>query len=186
MVVHAPIGCRRACYSKAALLTSSNFAVQARQSGLLSTRRAEQTERFRKEGGSIILSAAPGVSSFCPLTVLAPRFEEGQAQFVEHRLPRVDQDHRISRFIDAVRGRLGEPRSLDILAEEFRTSRCSFVRHFKALTGTTVHSRLLAAHRHSRTRNYGSGSRYRGIPVAIAVRIEARKRQRSLFNSVRL
>lgn len=76
--------------------------------------------------------------------VIAPHREGGQAQFIEHPLPRADEDHRIAKLIESVRGRLGEAHNLDSLADEARMSRRSFTRHFKALTGTTVQSWLLA------------------------------------------
>ncbi|MCP5201431.1 MAG: helix-turn-helix domain-containing protein [Gammaproteobacteria bacterium] len=76
--------------------------------------------------------------------VIAPHREGGQAQFIERPLPRAEQDHRIARLIESVRGRLGEAHSLDSLADEVRMSRRSFTRHFKALTGTTVQAWLLA------------------------------------------
>ncbi len=76
--------------------------------------------------------------------VIAPHREGGQAQFIEHPLPKADQDHRIARLIESVRGRVGESHSLDTLADEACMSRRSFTRHFKALTGTTVQSWLLA------------------------------------------
>ena len=76
--------------------------------------------------------------------VIAPHREGGQAQFIEHPLPKAEQDHRLARLIESVRGRLDEPHTLDTLADEARMSRRSFTRHFKALTGTTVHSWLLA------------------------------------------
>lgn len=76
--------------------------------------------------------------------VVSPHREGGQAQFIEQPLPKTAGGTRLARLIDAVRERLGEPHDLDSLAAEVRMSRRSFTRHFKALTGTTVQSWLLA------------------------------------------
>lgn len=70
--------------------------------------------------------------------------EGGQAQFIEQPLPRTAGGARLSRLIDAVRERLHEQHSLDSLAAEVNMTRRTFTRHFKALTGTSVQSWLLA------------------------------------------
>lgn len=76
--------------------------------------------------------------------VAPPHREGGQAQFIEQPLPRTAGGARLSRLIDDVRKRLAEPHTLDSLAGEIQMSRRSFTRHFKALTGTSVQSWLLA------------------------------------------
>jgi transcriptional regulator GlxA family with amidase domain len=76
--------------------------------------------------------------------VVPPHREGGQAQFIEQPLPRTAGGARLARLIDGVRKRLDEPHTLDSLADEVTMSRRSFTRHFKALTGTTVQSWLLA------------------------------------------
>lgn len=76
--------------------------------------------------------------------VVPPHREGGQAQFIEQPLPKTAGGARLARLIDAVRQRLGEQHTLDSLAEEAKMSRRTFTRHFKALTGTTVQSWLLA------------------------------------------
>lgn len=76
--------------------------------------------------------------------VIPPHREGGQAQFIEQPLPKTAGGTRLARLIESVRERLGEPHSLDSLAADAKMSRRSFTRHFKALTGTTVQSWLLA------------------------------------------
>ena len=76
--------------------------------------------------------------------VVPPHREGGQAQFIEQPLPSTAGGTRLARLIDSVRTQLHKPHSLDSLASEARMSRRSFTRHFKALTGTTVQSWLLA------------------------------------------
>jgi transcriptional regulator GlxA family with amidase domain len=76
--------------------------------------------------------------------VVSPHRQGGQAQFIEQPLPKTAGGARLARLIDAVRQRLHEPHSLDSLAIEASMSRRTFTRQFKALTGTTVHSWLLA------------------------------------------
>ena len=70
--------------------------------------------------------------------VVPPHRQGGQAQFIEQPLPSSAGGTRLAQLIDSVR------RRLDSLASETRMSRRSFTRHFKALTGTTVQSWLLA------------------------------------------
>lgn len=76
--------------------------------------------------------------------VVPPHREGGQAQFIEQPLPNTASGTRLAQLIDAVRKRLDQPHSLDSLAAEVSMSRRSFTRHFRALTGTTVQSWLLA------------------------------------------
>lgn len=75
--------------------------------------------------------------------VIAPHREGGQAQFIEQPVPKATADTRLALLLDSIRERLGEPHSLDSLADEVRMSRRSFTRHFRALTGTTVKAWLL-------------------------------------------
>jgi transcriptional regulator GlxA family with amidase domain len=76
--------------------------------------------------------------------VVPPHREGGQAQFIEQPLPSTAGGTRLAQLIDSVRTRLHEPHSLDSLAVEANMSRRSLTRQFKALTGTTVQSWLLA------------------------------------------
>jgi transcriptional regulator GlxA family with amidase domain len=76
--------------------------------------------------------------------VVAPHRAGGQAQLIEQPLPKTAGGVRLARLIDTVRERLREPHTLDSLAAEASMSRRTFTRHFKALTGTTVQSWLIA------------------------------------------
>lgn len=76
--------------------------------------------------------------------VVSPHREGGQAQFIEQPLPRTAGGARLSRLIDSVRERLHDQHTLDSLAIEASMSRRTFTRHFKALTGTSVQTWLLA------------------------------------------
>jgi transcriptional regulator GlxA family with amidase domain len=76
--------------------------------------------------------------------VVPPHREGGQAQFIEQPLPKTAGGARLAGLIDVMRKRLNEQHTLDSLADEVKMSRRTFTRHFKALTGTTVQSWLLA------------------------------------------
>jgi transcriptional regulator GlxA family with amidase domain len=76
--------------------------------------------------------------------VVPPHREGGQAQFIEQPLPRTAGGTRLAHLIDDVRKRLREQHTLDSLASDAKMSRRSFTRQFKALTGTSVQSWLLA------------------------------------------
>jgi transcriptional regulator GlxA family with amidase domain len=76
--------------------------------------------------------------------VVPPHREGGQAQFIEQPLPSTAGGTRLAQLIDSVRTRLDEPHNLDSLASETKLSRRSLTRQFRALTGTTVQSWLLA------------------------------------------
>ena len=87
---------------------------------------------------------AQAVNRLARRLVVQPHREGGQAQFIEQPLPSTAGGTRLALLIDSVRTHLHKPHSLDSLAFEARMSRRSFTRHFKALTGTTVQSWLLA------------------------------------------
>lgn len=76
--------------------------------------------------------------------VVPPHREGGQAQFIEQPLPKTVGGTRLAHLIDDVRKRLQEQHTLDSLASDAKMSRRTFTRHFKALTGTSVQSWLLA------------------------------------------
>lgn len=75
--------------------------------------------------------------------VLAPHRQGGQAQFIEQALPVSGASHRLSQVLDAVRGTLDQPHSLDDLAARAAMGRRTFTRHFREITGTTVGQWLL-------------------------------------------
>lgn len=68
--------------------------------------------------------------------VIAPHREGGQAQYIEHPVPPRSDDP-ISRLLEWALGRLGEPLTIDRLAAQAHLSRRTFVRSFRASTGTT-------------------------------------------------
>ncbi|WP_457973430.1 GlxA family transcriptional regulator [Arthrobacter sp. D1-17] len=69
--------------------------------------------------------------------VIAPHREGGQAQYIEHPVPPRSSDDPIARLLEWALGRLGEPLSIDRLAAQAHMSRRTFVRAFRASTGTT-------------------------------------------------
>jgi transcriptional regulator GlxA family with amidase domain len=69
--------------------------------------------------------------------VIAPHREGGQAQYIEHPVPERSTDDPISRLLEWALGRLGEPLTIDRLAAQAHLSRRTFVRAFRAATGTT-------------------------------------------------
>lgn len=83
--------------------------------------------------------------------VIAPHREGGQAQYIEHPLPPRAEGDPMSRLLEWVMGRLAEPLSIDRLAAQAHMSRRTFVRAFRASTGTTpsawIRSRRLDAAR---------------------------------------
>lgn len=69
--------------------------------------------------------------------VVAPHREGGQAQFVERPLPPSPEDDAISRTMDWAAEHLDEPLPVSRLADAAHMSSRSFVRAFRAATGTT-------------------------------------------------
>jgi len=69
--------------------------------------------------------------------VIAPHREGGQAQYIEHPVPPRSSDDPIARLLEWALGRLGETLSIDRLADRAHMSRRTFVRAFRAATGTT-------------------------------------------------
>lgn len=68
--------------------------------------------------------------------VVAPQRDGGQAQYIEHPLPKAAGG-------DRLRATLDQPLCLDQLAARASMSRRNFTRHFKAQTGATVSQWLL-------------------------------------------
>ncbi|WP_421864456.1 GlxA family transcriptional regulator [Motiliproteus sp.] len=75
--------------------------------------------------------------------VVQPHRQGGQAQFIEQPLPQAPRRSRLSELLDWVRRHLDQPHSLDSLAQRAHMSRRSFTRHFRQLTGSSVHAWLL-------------------------------------------
>lgn len=88
--------------------------------------------------------------------VVAPHRQGGQAQYIEHPLPTLASDTRLTKVLEWMLIHLAEPQHLDQLAERALMSRRSFTRNFQKLTGTTVgqwllHQRLTLAQRQLET-----------------------------------
>jgi transcriptional regulator GlxA family with amidase domain len=75
--------------------------------------------------------------------VMAPHRQGGQAQFIQQPLPASLRDSRLGELLDWVRGNLQLAHTVDSLAQKALMSRRTFTRHFRLLTGTTVHHYLL-------------------------------------------
>ena len=69
--------------------------------------------------------------------VIAPHREGGQAQYIERPVPERATDDPISRLLEWTLAHLGEPLTVDLLAAQSHLSRRTFVRAFRAATGTT-------------------------------------------------
>ena len=69
--------------------------------------------------------------------VIAPHRDGGQAQYIERPVPLRATDDPISRLLEWALGRLAEPLTIDRLAAQAHLSRRTFVRAFRAATGTT-------------------------------------------------
>ncbi|WP_206953969.1 GlxA family transcriptional regulator [Trinickia acidisoli] len=115
------------------------------------------------EDGNVLTSAGTAASLDCCLhllrrrcgaraanyvarrLVVPPHRQGSQAQFVEQPLGIRARDERLSSLLDWVLENLGEPHSLDSLAQRALMSRRTFTRRFKLATGTTVGAWLLGA-----------------------------------------
>jgi transcriptional regulator GlxA family with amidase domain len=75
--------------------------------------------------------------------VVPPHRQGGQAQFIELPVPATRKDSRLSELLDWTRENLAQPHTLDTLADRALMSRRTFTRHFRQLTGTTVHAWLI-------------------------------------------
>jgi transcriptional regulator GlxA family with amidase domain len=76
--------------------------------------------------------------------VVPPHRDGGQAQYVTAPVPDDCSDGRLTGVIAWARGNLDQPLSVEVLAARALMSPRSFARHFKAATGATPHSWLLA------------------------------------------
>jgi transcriptional regulator GlxA family with amidase domain len=88
--------------------------------------------------------------------VVAPHRQGGQAQYIDHPLPVLASDTRLSKVLEWMLAHLSESQSLDQLAQRALMSRRSFTRNFQKLTGSTVgdwllHQRLNLAQRQLET-----------------------------------
>ncbi|MBZ9766294.1 helix-turn-helix domain-containing protein [Mesorhizobium sp. CA6] len=69
--------------------------------------------------------------------VLSPHRQGGQAQFIERPLAPTPNADRFSRALDQVRATLGEPHSLDSVADAAGLTRRTFTRRFQKSIGTS-------------------------------------------------
>lgn len=69
--------------------------------------------------------------------VVAPHREGGQAQYIEHPVPKRSSDDPIAYLIEWSLAHLREPLTVDRLADQAHMSRRTFVRAFRSQTGTT-------------------------------------------------
>ncbi len=69
--------------------------------------------------------------------VIAPHREGGQAQYIERPLPPRPDDDAISRVLDWAGQHLADPLSIEVMAAAAHMSTRTFVRAFRAATGTT-------------------------------------------------
>ncbi|WP_181035018.1 GlxA family transcriptional regulator [Arthrobacter sp. B0490] len=83
--------------------------------------------------------------------VVAPHRDGGQAQYIEHPVPQRSADDPIAHLLEWALGNLRQPLTIDRLAGQAHMSRRTFVRAFRAATGTTpsawIRSRRLDAAR---------------------------------------
>ncbi|MBI1919596.1 MAG: helix-turn-helix domain-containing protein [Geobacter sp.] len=75
--------------------------------------------------------------------VVPPHRQGGQAQYIEKPIRGSAAEDRFSQSLEWVQRHLGEPHSIDSLAERFMMSRRTFTRRFRQVTGTTVGAWLL-------------------------------------------
>jgi AraC family transcriptional activator FtrA len=76
--------------------------------------------------------------------VVPPHREGGQAQYVERPVPPPREGLRLSPLLDDLRGRLDEEHSIQAMATKAGMSERTFLRRFKAATGTTPGAWLVA------------------------------------------
>lgn len=72
------------------------------------------------------------------LLVTPPHRQGGQAQYIEHAVPRLATETHLSDVLAWARRNLAGDLSVDVLAEMAKMSRRTFTRRFREATGTTV------------------------------------------------
>lgn len=70
--------------------------------------------------------------------VVPPHRQGNQAQFIEQPVPARPGDARLARTLEWAAAHLGEPLTVDALAQHAAMSRRTFTRHFRRTTGATV------------------------------------------------
>src|SRR5262245_5771650 len=87
----------------------------------------------------------PDAANHVERRIVVPAHREGgQAQFIERPVPPPREGVRLGPLLERMRRRLGEPQTIATLAEEAGMSLRTFLRRFKAATGTTPAEWLLA------------------------------------------
>lgn len=99
--------------------------------------------------------------------VVPPHREVGQAQFVERPVPPAREGARLGPLLDRMRERLAEDQPIVRLAVEAGMSLRTFLRRFKAATGTSPGEWLLAE-RLGRARDLLEAGRHRIDDIAAA------------------
>jgi transcriptional regulator GlxA family with amidase domain len=80
---------------------------------------------------------ASGANRVARRLVVAPHRDGGQAQYVERPSPMVPETAAIGETIDWILAHLDSEHTVDTMADKAKMSRRSFVRHFRAATGST-------------------------------------------------
>lgn len=80
--------------------------------------------------------------------VTPPHREGGQAQYIEHQVPKKTADSRMNMLLDYLQKNLKRPHNLDSLAEYVSMSRRTLTRHFSKATGMSVIEWITAARLH--------------------------------------
>lgn len=89
------------------------------------------------------LCGAEAANKVARRLLIAPHRDGGQAQFIERPLPVSNSEGRFSQVLEWVARNLGQPHSIDALAERSAMSRRNFTRHFRQTTGTSFKQWLL-------------------------------------------
>jgi len=97
---------------------------------------------------------ATAASTVARSLVIAPHREGGQAQYIERPLPEGSGDDPISRTLEWVKQRLDEPMPISRMASAAHMSTRTFVRAFRAATGTTPASWVRALRLHEARRMF--------------------------------
>src|SRR5699024_3474155 len=97
---------------------------------------------------------ATAASTVARSLVIAPHREGGQAQYIERPLPEGSGDDPISRTLEWVNQRLNQPMTISRMASAARMSTPTFVRAFRAATGTTPASWVRALRLHEARRMF--------------------------------
>ena len=92
---------------------------------------------IRREHGAAVANA------IARIMVVPPHRDGGQQRFISQPVPATPDSDRLTGVIGWARANLHEDLPVDTLAARALMSRRSFVRHFKAATGTTPHAWLL-------------------------------------------